>query len=243
MNNTFINTFGERLEFLMKSKGFDVTRKGASVALAREMLNSGCLDFYVNEKRKSIDSARSRIDVHRKKDSAECIEGKWLKAYCDYFKCSADFLFGYINFPTHIDTDIHSETGLSLNAIERLKSFTTYKEGECRLAIINYLLQDINFSAALTDNINDYYSKYDFFQNSLKTYISENKNIHKDIIKQLELKKDGNIKNTVNRHTLADRGAAADAARFRIQKDFDDILKSLVEYFYKKNNGEAPRSN
>lgn len=247
MNNVFLNTFGERLEFLMESKGFDITKKGANTALAKQMLSNGCLNFYVNEYPKSKDSARSRIECHRKTDSAEQVEGKWLKAYCDYFKCSADFLFGYINLPTHTDTDIHTQIGLSFDAIKKLKSFTTYRQGEARLAIINYLLQNDDFSIILIDNINSYYSKYFFLQNSVETYLNENKKIQEltnsNILKMLELQETADAQRTISRHTLAEREAATDAARFRIQKNFDNILISLAEYFYRKNNTKAPDTN
>ena len=109
MSNGFKNTFGQRLEYLMQASGIEITKKGANAELARNMLSKGCLPFYVNSDfKKSCESARSRIENHRKTDFATSIEGKWLKAYCDYFKCSADYLFGYIDYPSHIETDIAS---------------------------------------------------------------------------------------------------------------------------------------
>ena len=41
-------------------------------------------------------------------------------AYCKFFHCSADYLLGLIEMPTHAETDIHAETGLSTEAIEQL---------------------------------------------------------------------------------------------------------------------------
>lgn len=120
MNNEFKNTFGERLEFLMEEKGINTTEKGANTKLAKDMLKVKCLPFYVNEPLKARESARVRIGEHRKALSAESIEGKWLKAYCDYFGCSADFLFGYIDLPTHDKTNIHEKTNLSYSAIHKI---------------------------------------------------------------------------------------------------------------------------
>lgn len=123
MQNAFINLlFGKRLEYLMQCDGLDITRKGASAKLAKKMIEKNCLDFLVNEdSKKRHDSARGRIEAHRSTDSVENVEGKWLKAYCDYFGCSADFLFGYIDMPTKEKTDINKLTGLSDAAIEALQ--------------------------------------------------------------------------------------------------------------------------
>lgn len=124
MNNVFTkpnHSFGSRLETLMKQDGIDVSKKGANTILARKMIEKGNLSFLVNEdSKKRIETARTRIENHRKTESAENTEGKWLKAYCDYFKCSADYLFGYIELPTHEKNNIKNHTGLSENAIDRL---------------------------------------------------------------------------------------------------------------------------
>lgn len=124
MNNVFTkpkHSFGTRLETLMKQDGIDVSKKGANTILARKMIEKGNLSFLVNEdSKKRIETARTRIENHRKTESAENTEGKWLKAYCDYFKCSADYLFGYIELPTHEKNNIKNHTGLSENAIDKL---------------------------------------------------------------------------------------------------------------------------
>lgn len=121
LNNTHICTFGERLEKLMVDDGINIDKKkGADTELAAKMLKSGCLNFYVNEYQKSLNSARTQIGRHRKVDSASNLDGKWLKAYCDYFGCSADYLFGYISLPTHTASDIQKQTGLSSDAIKNI---------------------------------------------------------------------------------------------------------------------------
>lgn len=126
MSNGILYTFGERLEYLMEISGINISVKGSNIDLARKMMKEGCLDFYVNsDSLKRLDSTRSQIEKHRKVESAADISGKWLKAYCDYFKCSADFLFGYIDLPTHKTTDINKKTGLSKSVIENLEIMKT----------------------------------------------------------------------------------------------------------------------
>ena len=166
MSNGFKNTFGQRLEYLMQASGIEITKKGANAELARNMLSKGCLPFYVNSDfKKSCESARSRIENHRKTDFATSIEGKWLKAYCDYFKCSADYLFGYIDYPSHIETDIASVTGLNSTAIKILEKWhhigslkgQDYSWARnCTRAINDLLEEDIWFSHEVLLPIADY---------------------------------------------------------------------------------------
>lgn len=121
MNNAHECTFGERLEKLMVEDGIDIAKKkGADTELASRMLARGCLSFYVNEYYQARNSARTQIGRHRNAISASSLEGKWLKAYCDYFNCSADYLFGYISLPTHTNSDIAKQTGLSSDAIKNI---------------------------------------------------------------------------------------------------------------------------
>lgn len=176
MKNTFKNMlFGERLELLMKGTGLDVSKKGSSTQLARKMIEDGCLAFLVNsDLKKRIDSARSRIETHRRDvDSAENVEGKWLKAYCDYFKCSADYLFGYIDFPTHENTDIQKVTGLSKTAIDYLlaKSHSKYFTN-----VLDILLKPGYFDNALF-HIDKYMAKVCEYEKLTKTRHERQKNI------------------------------------------------------------------
>ena len=159
MNNVFIkplNSFGERLEALMEQDGINVSKKGSDTILARKMIENGSLSFLVNEDmKKRTETARTRIGIHRKTESAENTEGKWLKAYCDYFKCSADYLLGYIDLPTHHETDIAKTIGLSPTAIRTLaglKSLSNYFPGSQtdKFDVINLILSDIRKSGSLS---------------------------------------------------------------------------------------------
>lgn len=236
MKNVFVKPnsgFGIRLEALMKQEGIDISKKGANADLARKMIKNESLSFLVNEDmRKRVETARSRIENHRKTDSAENIEGKWLKAYCDFFKCSADYLFGHIDFPTHTSTDISNETGLSENAIKMLHNFTTYPQGKIRLAVIDFLLRDVRFSLSLTDMINGYYEEYYYYTSYKAKYDQEEEKERK--MKQEEFF--AYISDT-NRAELGKRRKAMDAALFGIQNEFNRLLDDLMKRIYQKNNG------
>ena len=159
-----------------------------------------------------------------------------------FYGVSSDYLIGLSDVQT-LDIDIQAisaKTGLSEKSIEQLSNFTTYSQGKVRLAIIDYLLRNVKFSFALTDNINDYYSKYDFYKNGKETYFRESEELHKlskgDLVKELELESSGAYTQTLGRRELAEREEAKEAAHFRIIKAFDNLLENLVTYFYDKNN-------
>lgn len=166
MNNGFLNpdiSFGKRLEFLMEEDGI-VIKRGASAELSKRLYKRGILKYNnidYDAQNKERDNVRNRIDEHRKTDSAENISGHWLKIYCDYFHCSADYLFGYIELPTHEKTNIKNHTGLSKNAIDKLINlyntannnedvFGSYDALEC-LDIISNLLTSKDFLAILKE--------------------------------------------------------------------------------------------
>lgn len=73
-----------------------------------------------NSYRQAIDTIYKRVKVDLRNTDFKGTNGKYLLAYCKFFHCSADYLLGLIEMPTHTETDIHAETGLSTEAIERL---------------------------------------------------------------------------------------------------------------------------
>ena len=163
-------------------------------------------------------------------------------AIAEEFHCSVDYVLGRSECKS-VDNDyISKQTGLSDNAINQLHKFTTYNQGAVRLAIIDYLLCDINFSIVLADKIDSYYTKYDFFESGKKRYFEECKTLHDlagdNILKQIELQESGEFSSSIDRHKLAERESSRDAARFRVQKEFDNILGNLIKHFYNKNNSE-----
>lgn len=149
MNNGFINpklSFGERLEYLMKEAGINIAKKGADRELSIRMYNEGVFQYNSEDydtKNKNIDTARRRIEEHRKVASASEISGRWLKAYCDYFHCSADYLFGYIELSTHEKTNINKATGLSDKPIQVLQEMKESPFGRRLLASLEILVLDV----------------------------------------------------------------------------------------------------
>lgn len=135
LGNTNPIIFGKRLEFLMKLDDIDITKRGASGILSKRLYERGIIaynDQTGDDKARANqrDNTRKTIEEHRKMDSAEKLSGEWIFRYCKYFDCSADFLFGKIELPTHENSDIAQLTGLSLTAIDTLKMFNKFTIGQ-----------------------------------------------------------------------------------------------------------------
>lgn len=130
-------TFGQRLEALMQEDGIAIS-KTASLALSKRLYEKGILKYNNSDydaQAKERDNARRQIDKHRGIDSATRISGYWLKNYCDYFQCSADYLFGYISLPTHEKSNMQNQTGLSKESIDKL--FALYNTAGSKIDILD----------------------------------------------------------------------------------------------------------
>lgn len=84
----------------------------------------------------------------------------YLADYCNYFKCSADYFFGYIDYPTYEETDIGETTGLSKISIETLKSLNlkngSTQSGHNEISTLNVLLSDFLCTVELLNGIEDF---------------------------------------------------------------------------------------
>ena len=103
--------FAERLEFLCAQKGITYKdRKNLPRALAVAMVDSGIVSC-VADRGYEIENTRQKIRGDLEKDSARTVDH--LDLYCRYFGCSADFLMGYIDTPTHEEKALEDLTALS----------------------------------------------------------------------------------------------------------------------------------
>ena len=106
--------FGGKLYNLFLAKGFDL-EKGDMQDLLTDMVKKKIISL--SEK----DGTRKQISQDVKCTlKVPNIYTSQLKEYCDYLGCSADYLLGYINNPTHEITDISKATGLTSAACKEL---------------------------------------------------------------------------------------------------------------------------
>ena len=100
-----------RIIKLMDSNGYDVTNCHSISRLVSDMENSGI----------TISNGYKTIRSHIMDEVSE-LDMQWLKNYCDFFNCSADYLLGKIDSFTYDDELLkaRSQSKLSDSAIKNL---------------------------------------------------------------------------------------------------------------------------
>lgn len=122
-NDESLSEFGQRLMNLMLEKECETPK-----ALAIKLLESKLVrvktrgeDVFKN-KDNAIGSIEKKIRTHLHSEDATCLQGEFVNAYCMFFSCSADYLFGYTEVKSS-DIDVRGiceKTGLSQKSVERL---------------------------------------------------------------------------------------------------------------------------
>lgn len=122
-NDENLSLFGQKLLGLMEERDCDTPK-----ALAKELLEEKLVSVNTRGKNiyrikdNAIGSIEKKIRIHLHADDATCLQGEFVNAYCKYFGCSADYLFGYtdIRTPDVKIRKICEVTGLSEEVIARL---------------------------------------------------------------------------------------------------------------------------
>ena len=95
-----------------------------------------------------------------KTNTSKSLAVTYLAEYCNFFKCSADYFLGYIDYPTKEYTDIGDVTGLSKTAIETLKFLNQNNgstvTGHNEISTLNTLLSDSLCTLELLAGIEDF---------------------------------------------------------------------------------------
>ena len=120
MRNSYLD---ERLKALCKNKGIEAS----GTEIARLMKDRG-IDVIDD-----VNNAARTINLHLSGKPVETLSGVWLIRYCKFFSCSADYLLGFIDTPTHKIASVCKNTGLSADAAETLIFFNggkRYQENE-----------------------------------------------------------------------------------------------------------------
>ncbi len=113
--------FKNRLRTLMYSRNLN-----SAADLAKALYDKGIItvseSFDDNSETKAKSSMARRIQDHLKWDDADRLQGIYVTAYCDFFGCSADYLFGRTNIKSGNPkvVDFCNATGLSEKSVKRL---------------------------------------------------------------------------------------------------------------------------
>ncbi len=150
LDHTDMNLFKNRLWKLMEEKNIDTAKK-----LAKRLYDNGYVS--VNQKEsfdepntiygRAIGSVEKKILNHLNSNTPEKLQGEYAIAYCRFFGCSADYIFGNISCKTHDVQFIQNETGLSETAISKLQETKIYNDAildNPALPFISILLEQLD---------------------------------------------------------------------------------------------------
>ncbi len=123
-NDENLSMFGQKLLGLMVEHNCDTPKALAKKLLEAKLVsvNTRGKDVFKNRDN-AVGSIEKKIRTHLHADDATCLQGEFVNAYCKFFGCSADFLFGYTDIRTS-DVNIRETceiTGLSEEAVNCLK--------------------------------------------------------------------------------------------------------------------------
>lgn len=120
-----LTLFKNRLWKLMDEKHVYTTKELAKKLYNQKLVTVRQKNSY-DEPNKIYSNAVGAIDKkiqkHLNADTAKELQGEFVIAYCTFFGCSSDYLFGFINCATHDMQFIHDYTGLSEDTIDELNN-------------------------------------------------------------------------------------------------------------------------
>lgn len=119
MNHNDETLFYNRLWKLMEGHELSTARELAQALYANGIIP---VDSASEDKTSIIGSMARRIQEHLNLEDIDKLQGRYVKAYCDYFGCSADYLFGLspIRSGNPDVVKFCEHTGLSEKSVKRL---------------------------------------------------------------------------------------------------------------------------
>lgn len=185
--NEPINAYSARLLRLYDIKGIDTKNIHWAVTVAKDMILHGIIDYddyspHTTDHGKDDTETQVNNKIakslrnHTNPDYKGDISTIWIKRYCDYFGCSSDFLFGYIETPLHTtydDIPLTYEAISAINSIkqrrnslqkqsDKLSSYGIKYQPYNNIELLNYILSNPAFEyllCSLEDYIKPEYNK------------------------------------------------------------------------------------
>lgn len=148
-NENDVSDFGKKMLALMIEKGCDTPK-----ALATELYNANLVvvnsrsDDVFKKKNNAIGSIEKKIRAHINSNGPECLQGEFVLAYCKYFECNADYLFGFTEVKSNnIEVrKICEGIGLSEGAVCNLVEDVNSEAHERRINSWSMVLESVLFS-------------------------------------------------------------------------------------------------
>lgn len=161
-------------------------------------------------------------------------------ALAKHYGVSIDFLLGLSPNPTtNKDLDaICQYTGLSQRSVEYLVHSATYEQGNVRLSLLNWLIDDPRFSYQLLDEMAKYCMSSQQYAAALKKSKEETEELKKlsggDEQKELKMLMSGEFTPTVSGKDLSTLSDLKDVHYLKSQRALDNVLDCLVYNHLKK---------
>lgn len=160
--------FVNRIIFLCSQKGIKYKSiENLPRVLAMEFVNSGIVSLTAGAKETKeglIENTRQKISRDIKNGSPLKVE--FLDWYCRFFNCSADYLMGYLDTPTHEEKGIQELTGLNGSASRSL-----LKKDYAVITSLNVLLTGLD-DPDVNDSLSVSSAKRSLLRN-LRTYLTD----------------------------------------------------------------------
>ncbi|MDE7177058.1 MAG: hypothetical protein K2O59_04520 [Lachnospiraceae bacterium] len=119
--------FGDRLNALMTRENLSSLDLAAKLLGYSKKPKSNTEEY--GECRKKERTIKNHLNLNSldNLNSSESLSTIYLIEYCNFFHCSADYLLGFIDFPTQENQSIYDITGLNNTAINTLSSWFEYE--------------------------------------------------------------------------------------------------------------------
>ena len=145
--------FGDRLNALMTRENLSSLDLAAKLLGYSEKPKSNVKEYEECRKKERTIKNHLKLNALDNLNSSESLSTIYLIEYCNFFHCSADYLLGFIDFPTNKNQSVYEITGLSDIATNTLSSWYEYQKNMKRdyqeqiyfpIEILNILLSDSN---------------------------------------------------------------------------------------------------
>ena len=206
-----LNRFSGRLIEQIKKKGYDIEN------------DCHVINDMIQDMEKIIDMPSNSYKTIKSHVFGGNCDVNWLKRYCEYFDCPADYLLGFIEKDF---ADIHTKTGLSNKAIRKLVTNKDYRfvtNAMLEKNGIDYIVQALQADSFYSTQTN-YIASLLYKTDKAGKVIEKDKKLHGVTLEDL-----GFFKSNL------DSGYKEQQENFAIVC-FDNLRtdKSLSDYFFKQ---------
>lgn len=228
-NHSDLTLFKNRLWKLMEEKNIYTTKELAKMLYNQKLVTVKQKDSYDEPSKiygNAIGAIDKKIQKHLNSDTTKELQGEFVTAYCTFFGCSSDYLFGFIDCKNHDNQFIHDKTGLSELAINQLIHFSSFSSGENTVQIIDYFIRHGRDMIEAIKKIYEHKRNYDICERTWKNECPPltNDSIYED--EEITNKRNLIIKQ------YKDAKIMCEVAPARAIGKFETLINKMIDDFY-----------